>query len=223
MEKYINTNFGCAPTLCELLRALKLPEDDDSVIGEIAEDLLGDASAIACPKSVYAFSPVILDCDTVTINGITFDNAFVAQTLCHEPAVVIYVATCGTELECWSSSLTDPLELYIADTLKLLYLSKARAALVEIVKERYFPDAMHLPSLNPGSLKEWPIYGQRDLFSALGDVTQDIGVRLTDNMLMLPTKSISGIFFKSETPYENCSLCPNLDCPGRRAPYMSDM
>jgi hypothetical protein len=36
---------------------------------------------------------------------------------------------------------------------------------------------------------------------------------------MLPTKSVSGIFFPTETSYENCQLCPRENCPNRRAEY----
>ena len=29
----------------------------------------------------------------------------------------------------------------------------------------------------------------------------------------------SGVFFRTDVPYENCMHCPRLDCPNRRAPY----
>jgi hypothetical protein len=50
-----------------------------------------------------------------------------------------------------------------------------------------------------------------------------VGVRLTDSCLMMPTKSVSGIRFPTETSFESCQLCPRDDCPGRRAPYDSGL
>ena len=71
----------------------------------------------------------------------------------------------------------------------------------------------------PGSLADWPITQQQQLFSLFGDVEAKIGVRLTDSFLMLPMKSVSGVYFPTETSFESCRLCPRKVCPGRRAPY----
>ncbi|MCG8400671.1 MAG: vitamin B12 dependent methionine synthase, partial [Firmicutes bacterium] len=60
---------------------------------------------------------------------------------------------------------------------------------------------------------------QKKLFSILGDCSEKIGVELTDSLLMVPVKSISGIFFPAEAGFESCLLCPRADCPGRRAAY----
>ena len=87
------------------------------------------------------------------------------------------------------------------------------------MKANYFAADKNISSLNPGSLKEWPITGQVPLFELLGGVTEDIGVVLSDSLLMSPVKSVSGIMFQSEEAYENCQLCPRENCPGRRAPY----
>ena len=42
---------------------------------------------------------------------------------------------------------------------------------------------------------------------------------LTDTFLMVPIKSVSGIFFPTEVSFESCQLCPRENCIGRRAPY----
>ena len=222
MNNSIIKDFDSYLALDELLTALKVPKDNDSIIAEIAEELLEDSGKIASPKSVHALYPVRSEGDTVHINNISIENTFVASKLCTVSFAVPYVATCGVELENWSNSLDDALERHIADTIKLLYLSKARMALSRIVKEKYYPSTSFVSSLNPGSLKEWPLEGQKDLFAILGNVEVDIGVKLTGSMLMLPTKSLSGIIFNSNEPYENCSLCPKLECPGRRAPFSGE-
>ena len=73
--------------------------------------------------------------------------------------------------------------------------------------------------MSPGSLEDWPITEQTKLFSIFGDTERLIGVRLTDSMLMVPRKSISGILFPSEEGFTSCQLCDRERCPGRKAPY----
>ena len=66
---------------------------------------------------------------------------------------------------------------------------------------------------------DWPLREQRPLFTLLGDVRSAIGVELTDTLLMVPRKSVSGIVFVAEETFASCQLCPRHDCPNRRAPY----
>ena len=80
------------------------------------------------------------------------------------------------------------------------------------------PDTI-MSKMNPGSLKEWPLVSQKVLFNIIGNVFEDVGVSLTDSCLMLPSKSVSGFFFSSKEFYENCQLCPIINCPSRRAEY----
>jgi hypothetical protein len=42
---------------------------------------------------------------------------------------------------------------------------------------------------------------------------------LTESLLMVPVKSVSGIVFANEEEFASCQLCPREDCPGRKAPY----
>jgi hypothetical protein len=73
--------------------------------------------------------------------------------------------------------------------------------------------------MDPGSLEDWPITEQPKLFSIFGDTERLIGVRLTDRLLMVPRKSISGIFFPSEEGFSSCQLCEREKCPSRRTPF----
>jgi hypothetical protein len=73
--------------------------------------------------------------------------------------------------------------------------------------------------MNPGSLPDWPLQEQRQLFALLGDTRAAIGVELTDSCLMLPIKSLSGLRFPTGENFENCQLCPRERCPGRRTAY----
>ncbi|MFQ5997134.1 MAG: vitamin B12 dependent-methionine synthase activation domain-containing protein [Dehalococcoidales bacterium] len=78
--------------------------------------------------------------------------------------------------------------------------------------------------MSPGSgaADVWPLQQQKELFSLFGGrakVEELIGVRLTDKYLMIPIKSVSGIFFPTQTEFTTCQLCPREACIRRRAPH----
>ncbi len=70
-----------------------------------------------------------------------------------------------------------------------------------------------------GAANVWPITQQKELFSIFGNVEDLIGVKLTDRCLMVPLKSVSGLFFPTVNQFESCQLCPREVCSARRAPY----
>jgi hypothetical protein len=73
--------------------------------------------------------------------------------------------------------------------------------------------------MNPGSLADWPLTEQIPLFRLIGDVRQATGVYLTESLLMMPRKSVSGFDFPTESSFASCQLCPREKCPNRRAAY----
>ena len=75
--------------------------------------------------------------------------------------------------------------------------------------------------MHPGSgdVSVWPIEQQQALFSLLGDVESEIGVRLTESFLMMPNKTLSGILFPTETDFGACQVCRRENCPSRKAPF----
>lgn len=76
-----------------------------------------------------------------------------------------------------------------------------------------------------GAANVWPITQQKQLFSVFGDVEKLIGVRLTDRCLMIPIKSVSGIFFPTagDNTFASCQLCPREECIRRRAPFDAEL
>jgi len=184
------------------------------------ETIHKEAMAAAKPVALYApFKPDTKD-DVIHINGIEFREPFVYKMLSECELVVPYVASCGQEMDEWSQSFSDNLfERFVADAIKEMCLDVIRDKLVAEVQGKYFDSDKSISSINPGSLNKWPVTGQKPLFSVLGGVTDDIGVELASSMMMLPTKSVSGIFFQKDKEFHNCQLCPRVNCPGRKAPY----
>lgn len=196
-------------------RSFELEEEDEGLLHR----MMDEAETIASPKAVCCIAEITDRSEQfIDIEGIRLTSPLVIHNLENTRRVFPYIATCGTELEDWSKKFTDPLEQYWADQIKLFYLGQIRSHMSAQIRKQYFPVG-HMSSMNPGSLAQWPLPQQEVLFRIIGNVTNDLGVRLTDSFLMLPSKSGSGFFFSSKEFYENCQFCPLLTCPGRRAPY----
>lgn len=186
------------------------------------KQMAAEAQEIARPKAYYKLSPI----DSRGEDGIV-----IADTQLHSRILQVntqdlhrvfpFVVTCGTELAEWAQGYEDLLERYYADELKLAALRSAMRQLQKDVKQRYNPGKVAV--MAPGSLQDWPIQQQKQLFTVLGDTQALIGVKLTPSMLMVPDKSESGIFFQNEKGYTNCQLCPVQKCPPRQAPYDEKM
>lgn len=197
--------------LCEKLRVRAQHRDE---IGR----LVAEAEAVARPKALYrlAFIQAKGD-DTVTADGVTFTSRVLRVNLDALHRFFAFVGTAGREVEAWADSKQDMLTHFYADAINEAVLKAAMATFVAQLTERFQLGAT--AAMNPGSLTDWPLREQRPLFALLGDVRSAIGVALTDTLLMVPRKSVSGILFVAEETFASCQLCPRHDCPNRRAPY----
>ncbi len=130
-----------------------------------------------------------------------------------------YVATCGRELDTIPIEADDIFGQFCRDTIKEMALHLALAHLVDHLKQAYALET--LVTMNPGSgdVNVWPIEQQKELFAFFGNVPESIGVVLTDSCLMVPNKTVSGLFYPSEDGFQSCQLCHKEKCPNRRAPF----
>ena len=158
------------------------------------------------------------DGERIEIGGETFESATLVRNLNEINRVFAYVATCGRPLYDLDIADLDPFASFWHETLKLMVVRSAANWLCELVRREYAVD--RLSSMNPGSgdAHVWPIQQQHELFRVLGEA-DSIGVELTESALMVPDKSVSGIFFPSDRAYVNCESCTRRICPDRRAPY----
>jgi hypothetical protein len=130
-----------------------------------------------------------------------------------------YVVTCGQELDSISIGDDNLFGQFCWDTIKEAVLYAALEHLSDHLKEAYALEK--LISMNPGSgdIEVWPIEQQKELFAFFGDVQQLVGVNLTDTCVMIPSKSVSGIFYSSEHDFQACQLCHRENCSHRSAPF----
>jgi cobalamin-dependent methionine synthase I len=132
-----------------------------------------------------------------------------------------YVITIGTRLEQKADASKDLLEKYYLDKIGNIALSKARKHLEDYLRSKFAFDG--LSYMSPGSLADWPIEEQQPLFSILKGAEVSIGVRLTESLLMIPRKSVSGIYFPTEVTFYSCQLCSRQHCEGRKARFNENL
>jgi hypothetical protein len=216
METVVLDRIEYRADMPSLARRLRIAEDSADL--EELKRLVVEAEQVARPKALYGLGYIEERGDEhVVVGGTTFHSRILRVNLAQAHRAFLYVATCGSELEGWARSLTDLVQRYWAEAIQEAALREASRALQQNLVARYRPGKTS--TMSPGSLGEWPLGEQRALFGALGDVKGAIGVELSDSLLMIPAKSVSGIRFPTTESFESCQLCPRPDCPGRRAPY----
>jgi hypothetical protein len=153
----------------------------------------------------------------VLVDGVKLTSRVLRKNLDDVGRVFPHVVTIGPGLDEAIAASEDLLEQVYLDEIGNAALMKARGHLEVHLRERYAIEG--LSYMSPGSLKDWPLQEQRPLFSLLGDVEEQLGVRLTGSLLMIPRKSVSGIYFPTERSFYSCQLCPRKECQGRKAPF----
>jgi hypothetical protein len=154
---------------------------------------------------------------TVEIAGVTFQSLLLRKNLDTANKVFPYILTVGPDLERFAGAQGDLLKQYYLEETANVALESAADWLSHRLESRF--GLTGLANISPGSLEDWPLTEQTKLFSIFGDTERLIGVRLTDSLLMVPRKSISGILFPSEEGFVSCQLCNREHCPSRKAAY----
>lgn len=216
METIILDSIPFQVDMGQLKKTLRIKEG--STMGEKLSAMACAAREVARPKICYREAYIDFKGDDhLMIEGIQFTSRVLRVNLERAFKVFAYVATCGLELEEWSRSADGILEQYWAESIKELAVRSTVKFLYEYLTDRHRPGQMS--RMNPGSLPDWPLSEQKPLFMVLGDSPAKIGVHLKDSFLMVPVKTVSGIWFPTEERFESCQLCQREKCPGRRAPY----
>ena len=198
----------------------KLPVRMSSLVNDYAEN--------ACQLIEPSYSYVIRDIESVHEShividgGITFESEVLARLMAKCEKVAVFALTIGKHMEEVVAQLsTDGLILQAAvlDAIG----SVAAESVADFVQERVrqLADVKGLcisQRFSPGHC-DWNVDQQAMVFQAINIGTGEI--RLTENCLMLPRKSISGIIgigpCSNVDNYNPCKTCEKNDnCPWRK-------
>ena len=208
-------NISVNLSLDEIRRRLHMKRDSDF---SAVKDLIDIARELIQPKALYNICYIEEKYeDAILVDGLRFKSQVLRKNLDQVERIFPFVITLGSELGEKQNACTDLLENYYLDTIGNVALKAVRNYLNQHLQSKFALEK--LSSMAPGSLSDWPIEEQTPLFKLLGDVEAHIGVKLTPSLLMLPAKSVSGIFFPMETSFQSCQLCPRERCESRKARY----
>ena len=214
---HILEKIPLALPLGEIRRQLHLKNDERwDEVKILIRTVLPDIQA----KAVYRVCYIDEKQDHVIgIDGTRFRSRVLAKNLATVERVFPFVVTIGSHYLKQMDAQEDLVVKYYLDVIGNIALSSARKFLEQSLQAGYGLEGMSF--MSPGSLPDWPLEEQRPLFALFGDGETPIGVSLNSSCLMIPAKSVSGIYFPTEVPFFSCQLCDRADCPGRKAAYDS--
>ncbi len=199
------------------VEALRKPLSIDEEFEDEFREIYDECMRIARPKYMYRPVDVRREDARTLVGGEVFQSRVMWTNFEGVAHAYAYAVTCGRELYEYALATADPLARYWVDSISERILYQASARCFGEIKKR--AGSENVSSMNPGSLSDFPITEQVPLFRMLGDVFGEIGIRLTETCLMLPYKSLSGIYFVSGKEYVNCALCRRENCPNRRTEF----
>ncbi len=219
MEEFFLSNIDFEPDLDALAKRLRVRDE------EAREDLrtfVEELRQIARPKGFYRAARVDRrGAGSVMIDQVQLTSQILCVNLGEVQRVFPYLATCGVELAERRAWEEDILHQFWADAIMETALHAAVLALMEHLVSHF--GVGKTSAMNPGSLPDWPLTQQAPFFQLLGPNAGQTGVILMESMLMQPAKSVSGLFFETESGFINCQLCPRRGCPNRRAEFDPDL
>lgn len=200
----------------DVRKKLRLPEKyaGDVSLGKILEDVL----SLLRPLAAYELFDITSKNDRfIEAGGVRFTSRVLARNVRGTERLFPFILTIGGMLESRAAAEDDLLRQYLMESLGDLALH----ATGRIVKESLCQThgITRVSSMSPGSLSDWPIEEQKPLFSLMQKSSDTVGVSLTDSLLMVPRKSLSGVYFATKREFLSCRLCQRENCQGRLAPF----
>ena len=177
------------------------------------------------PKAVYSNYEIkeIVGYSVYFNSGNVFSGPNISKILRGSKSSTIFVTTLGSQVDKIikeASDSGDTLATIIMDAITTEMLSFLGDYIGRIIKAEgaVKPGWSSTCTYSPGQYK-WTIEEQKELFSMVDG--SKIGVTLNSSFLMLPFKSISGVFGFGPAESINktrvaCDLCPRENCIGRR-------
>jgi len=210
----ILSDIGFELDIQSLMSKVRVAEGSED--GKAVKDLANSVALKIKPKAICKVVYVQDRTDnSVNVGGVVFTSKTLRTKLDKVERAFAYVATCGNELEKTDIEPDDYVKRFWLDAIKEMALRGGIEYLKDHIKKRYA--LKKISAMQPGSGNQdlWPIEQQKLLFSLFGNTEELIGVTLTDSCLMIPNKSLSGIYFPTEIDFTSCQMCQRERCPGR--------
>jgi hypothetical protein len=210
----------------EVCRYLGYREDQgpNSSISSLVDEEIEEAYDLIQPSCFYQLMDIrrVRQPWVILEDGLTITSEVLSRVLSHCHQVAIFVANIGQGLEERVAQLMNEermLKATILDAVGSEAAEKTACYLEDKVRELANSNGAEITLRYSPGYCDWDVTQQRVLFEAMNSAP--LGVSLTEECLMVPRKSVSGIigvgrFEKRWVRYSPCRFCTKVDCPSRR-------
>lgn len=206
----------------EVLRYMGCKGAQSEAVMALVEDCLAQLGQVCEPRHLTAVFPLSLSGEGWIDGGcfrVRSENLSRNLADCHK--MIVFAATLGTGADHLIHKYSR-LEMSRA-----VVMQAAAAAMIEeycdqvcsALKEEYEARGEYLrPRFSPG-YGDFPLECQPALLGTL-EAGKRIGIKLTDSLLMMPSKSVTAVMGISKKPHRcdvrGCEACGKTDCAYRR-------
>lgn len=197
----------------------KVPARIVSLVNEYIEhacDVIEPACSYTIRDIAWVKSPVI----SIQGSGIFFESNIIAELLGQCEKTALFIVTIGGRLEEMVSQIARDrlvLQARVLDAIGSVAVESVADYAQDMVSKVASTMGLYISRRFSPGYCDWSISQQSALFQAMnGD---NAGVQLTEQCLMIPQKSVSGIIgigHSEVESYNPCKTCKKHDCIGRR-------
>lgn len=188
----------------------------------LLQETQAQLEAVLAPKSIYKEVTLHRISESETeVGGIVFQSRKLQTHLRDADRILLFAATLGAGADRLVRRFVAADETAKAAAAQALGAAAIEGYCDEIcaqIAEKEAKSGYYLrPRFSPG-YGDLPLEAQRDFFR-LFDITKRIGVTLTAQCMMLPTKSVTAFIGLAKTPScanSGCETCPDTACAYRK-------
>ncbi len=193
-------------------------------ISSLVDDYIDNYQDLIAPSYTYTIRNIeSVEGDRIDIgDSIVLESRKLSRLLARCNMVAIFALTIGNYLEDLVAYLAENGLILQATVLDAIGSGTAEKLAVQVeddIKIKAGAEGMVISRRFSPGYCDWEVSQQELIFRSLDDNTTSI--TLTDSMLMIPRKSVSGIIGigipgNEIENYNPCVVCLEKDCPGRR-------
>lgn len=188
----------------------------------LLQETQAQLEAVLAPKSIYKEVTLHRISESETeVGGIVFQSRKLQTHLRDADRILLFAATLGTgadRLVRRFAAADETAKAAVAQALGAAAIEGYCDEICAQIAEKEAKSGYYLrPRFSPG-YGDLPLEAQRDFFR-LFDITKRIGVTLTAQCMMLPTKSVTAFIGLAKTPScatPRCETCPDTACAYRK-------
>ena len=200
----------------EILRYAGCPSADESTLA-LMRSCIEEAQKALTYEVCYCLLPVVIRDGVCDFGCFSLSSQKLSSNLKNSSRVILFAATVGVGIDRLINKYGK------LSPSKALMMQAIGAERIEALCDIFCKDisadmGVRLAPRFSAGYGDLPLTAQKDIFALL-DPGRQIGLYLTDSLLMSPSKSVTAFAGITEdcTDINKCSLCDKKDCNFRRA------